>query len=660
MHARDDLPEQAMIVGAPTNPDRPDVIKGDLVQFYRDGYRPGDPDVQPADPRAQLHDEAFPEAVDVLIVGTGPAGAVLAAQLAEFPDISTRVIERRAAPLQVGHADGVACRTVEMFQAFGLADALVREAYWVNEVRFWGPSDEDRSRIARTGWVDDTPAGLSEFPHVIVNQARMQQYLLDHAAKSASRLEVDYGVEFVGYDKDESEHPLVVTLRRTAGLRAGEEFTVRARFVLGCDGARSGVRRALGIELKGDAANHAWGVMDVLATTGFPDWRTKNVVQSAGKGSLLMIPREGGNMVRCYVDLGEVPAGDGEIRKTTAEELRQVANAILHPYTIDVKQVAWSSVYEVGQRVADRFDDLGRDAPADATPRVFVAGDACHTHSAKAGQGMNVSMQDAFNLGWKLAAVLRGRSDAALLRTYSEERQTIAADLIAFDKHWSAFIAQPALDPDRPERGGVSAADMQAEFARQGRYTAGLATRYAPSTIIGATDHQDLATGFEVGTRFHSAPVRRVADARPMQLGHSHRADGRWRIYAFGDVGNVELRQFASWLTEDSASPVRAFTPADADIDGVLDVHAVFRGSHRDIDVTELPSILLPTSGPLGLQDWEKAWAEDPADSIFTRRGISSHGAVVVVRPDQYVSLVLPLTARHELHDFFTGFLLPA
>lgn len=627
------------------------------MQFYRDGYRPGDPDIQPASPQAARRTETLPEALDVLIVGTGPAGTVLAAQLAAFPDISTRIIERREGPLEVGQADGVACRTVEMFQAFGLADALVREAYWVGEVRFWGPSENDRSKIVRTGWVEDTPAGLSEFPHVIVNQARMQQFLLEHAAKSASRLEPDYGVEFIGYELDPaSEHPVVATVRRADGA----ESVVRAKYLVGCDGARSNVRRALGIRLRGDAANHAWGVIDVLAGTDFPDWRTKNVVQSAGKGSLLMIPREGGSMVRVYVDLGEVTAGDSTIRSTTAEELRDVANGILHPYSIDVKQVAWSSVYEVGQRVADRFDDLGDDAPEGAAPHVFLAGDACHTHSAKAGQGMNVSMQDAFNLGWKLSAVLQGRSDAALLRTYSEERQSIAADLIAFDKHWSAFIAQPALDPGHPERGGVSPAEMQAEFARQGRYTAGLATRYHPSGLTGDAAHQHLATGFEIGTRFHSAPVRRIADARLLELGHAHRADGRWRVYAFSDETGEGLRELVSWLGEDEASPVRVFTPEGADVDGVIDVHAVLRGSHRDVDVTALPSLLLPRTGPLGLQDWEKAWSAEETDDIFARRGIAAEGTVVVVRPDQHVAHVLPLTARDELREFFAGFLLPA
>ena len=122
------------------------------MQFYRDGYRPGDPDLEPAAPQALARSAEIGDTVDVLIVGTGPAGTVLAAQLAAFPEIDTRIIERRQGPLRVGQADGVACRTVEMFQAFGLADALLREAYWVNEVRFWGPSATDRARIVRRWW----------------------------------------------------------------------------------------------------------------------------------------------------------------------------------------------------------------------------------------------------------------------------------------------------------------------------------------------------------------------------------------------------------------------------------------------------------------------------------------------------------------------------
>src|SRR5690606_7153369 len=135
----------------------------------------------------------------------------------------------------------------------------------------------------------------------------------------------------------------------------------------------------------------------------------------------LLIPREGGHLVRLYVDLGDVPAdGDRSIRTTPVEEILRIANEVLRPYTLEAAEVAWFSIYEVGQRLLDRFDNVPDGDPR--TPRVLLVGDACHTHSAKAGQGMNVGMQDGFNLGWKLAAVLDGRAAPELLHTYSEER----------------------------------------------------------------------------------------------------------------------------------------------------------------------------------------------------------------------------------------------
>jgi phenol 2-monooxygenase len=383
-------------------------------------------------------------------------------------------------------------------------------------------------------------------------------------------------------------------------------------------------------------------------------------VQSAGKGSLLMIPREGGIMVRCYVDLGEIAPGDHNVRAMTAAQIVEVANAILAPYSIDVKVVAWSSVYEVGQRLTDKFDDVPADEIATRLPRVFIAGDACHTHSAKAGQGMNVAIQDGFNLGWKLAAVLEGRADPSLLHSYSTERHAVAQELIDFDKFFADFITQPIRDPQRPDLGGIAPKDMQEQFARQTRYTAGLATKYQPSAITAHPTHQSLAHGFEIGTRFHSAPVFRVADGKRVELGHTHRADGRWRIYAFADAGGAAVLDLARWLGDSSGSPIRRFQADGADIDAVIDFHVIFQSGHRDVqDITTLPEILLPRTGPLGLQDWEKVWACDPGRDIFEARAISRDGAIVVVRPDQYVAHVLPLTARDELADFFSGVLIP-
>jgi phenol 2-monooxygenase (NADPH) len=622
------------------------------MQFYLDGYRPGDPEVLPAAPDAYTPDAAFPAEVDVLVIGTGPAGCVLAAQLAAFPGIHTRVVERRDGPLERGQADGVACRTVEMFQAFGLARRMMDEGYWVNESVFWGPDRENSTHIHRTGIVWDTADGLSEMPHLIVNQARLQDYLLDRMRKSPTRLEPDYGVEFLGLTVEPTgDHPVLVTLQR-----GDEQFTVRAKYVVGCDGARSGVRSAIGLELRGDAANHGWGVVDVFAETDFPDWRKKSLIQSGHAGNILLIPREGGNMVRLYVDLGEVSDRDA-LKQTTAEHVIATAQAVLAPYRLDVREVAWFSVYEVGQRLTDRFDDVPAQEVGMRHPRVFIAGDACHTHSAKAGQGMNVSMQDAFNLGWKLAAVLDGRSAPTLLETYSSERQTIAQNLIDFDREWSTTIAQPAFDPDHPELGGMEPGALQAAFVTSGRYIAGLATQYTPSVLTGAATYQSLATGFEIGTRLHSTPVMRVADAKDVQLGHTHEADGRWRIYAFADAAGLRASILFEHLEQ---VVVPRFTPKEADADTVFDVRAIFQRAHHDLALDTLPELLHPPKGRLRLPDYEKVFASDTrmGTDIFDARGIDrTAGALVIVRPDQYVAHVLPLDALDELDEFFGAIL---
>jgi phenol 2-monooxygenase (NADPH) len=635
------------------------------MQFHLNGFRTGDPEVAPAASRAGtpgVAQDGLPDEVDVLIVGCGPAGLVLAAQLAAFPEVRTGIVESKPGPLELGQADGVACRTVEMFDAFGLSDRLLREGYWVNETVFWGPDTTDRSRIVRTGRIQDVEDDLSEFPHLIVNQARIHEHLLDKMRRSASRLAPAYGHEVVDVQVGAGEYPVLVTLARARADGATDLIAVRARYVVGCDGARSRVRQAIGQKLDGDSANQAWGVMDVLAVTDFPDVRFKSAIKSAG-GNIILIPREGGYLVRYYIELDELAPGERvSARGVTFDSLVERAKRIMHPYSLDVREVAWWSVYEIGQRLTARFDDA---ADPGADPRVFIAGDACHTHSPKAGQGMNVSMQDAFNLGWKLAAVLRGRSGPGLLRTYSDERQAVASDLIEFDREWARMFSAPPKDDTTGE--GMDPEEFRRRFAASGRYTAGVATRYRPSMITGPATSQHLATGLGTGMRFHSAPVVRLADGRPMQLGHVAEADGRWRLYVFSDADGLsrgsKTARTLDLLAGSEHSPVARFTPPGADIDSVVDVRVVIAADHRDVRLEELPALARPRKGALDLIDYEKAYCTDPdpARDIYALRGIDrAAGCLVVVRPDQYVASVLPLDALDQLDAFLAGFLLPA
>ncbi|GAA4783101.1 FAD-binding monooxygenase [Actinomycetospora chlora] len=634
-----------------------------MAQFYVDGYHPGDPFVAEPHPSVAARPSTLPATTDVLVVGSGPAGLVLAAQLANFPDVDAVVVDRRDGPLEVGQADGVACRTVEVFEAFGLADRLIAEGYRVNEVAFWRPSPADPDRITRTGRIPDVEDGLSEMPHMIVNQARMLAYLRDHVARSARRAEPWYGLHLTALDVEEDgadgsdEYPVTVTLAHVAdGVETGATSTIRAKYVVGCDGARSSTREALGLRLVGDHADSTWGVMDVLVDTDFPDIRLKCAVQSATEGSILIIPREGGHLVRLYVELDAVRDAAMLRDGVTPAGLAAVAERILHPYTLEVRDVGWWSVYEIGQRLCDRFDDVGPGE--DRPPRVFIAGDACHTHSAKAGQGMNVSMADTWNLGWKLGAVLRGRARPELLHTYTRERHAVAQELIDFDRAFASLFAGHG-------RGGDLAEPDPEEFPRyfreQGRFTAGVAVRYGPSMITAVDPAQHLATGFVVGTRFHSAPVVRLADAKPMHLGHVARADGAWRLYVFADRrgpagDDTPFRRLGDHL----ARLVARLTPPDADPDAVVDVRAVLQQHHHEVETTDMPPVLRPRKGRFGLVDHEKVFCPDPTtDDVFDLRGIDRDaGCMVLVRPDQYVAHVLPLHADPELADFLDGVLL--
>ncbi|MDF3413020.1 3-hydroxybenzoate 4-monooxygenase [Sulfitobacter sp. M57] len=583
------------------------------MQYHLNGFKPGNyqvPDAaRKAYPNPPIKD--LPTTVDVLIIGTGPAGLTMARQMSEFNDITTCIVDMADGPLLFGRADGISCRTIEIMEAFNSSEMVVKETYKLKQNTFWEPDPDNPVHIKRTEKIDDARAGLSEFTHGIVNQARLHELLSDGMANSITNLRPHCSRELLelvvndSLTQDPSAHPITATFRRTDNAGKDKRETIKARFVVGCDGGRSRVRKSLGITLEGDSANKAWGVMDILLNTDFPDIRVKSFIQSKDHGAVMIIPREGGYLCRFYVEMDviekEKRASEVDI---TEQDLIAKAQQIFHPYTLDVKEVAWWSIYSVGQRIADRFDNRPADSSDEIIPRAFVAGDACHTHSPKGGWGLNTSLPDTFNLGWKMAAVLQGKSAPQLLATYATERRKVAQQLINADKELSKLVATRPASAAITDDARVDTAEIEAFMKRQSGFVSGTSIEYFPSYICAGQEHQRLASGFKIGQRFHSAVATRLTDGATQHLGHLVKADGRWRIFMFTGDGDPTqpssaAYKFANYMEHDPASPVQKYTPAGADIDSVIDTYAVFQD--KALSMHDLHSLHCPATSALTL-----------------------------------------------------------
>ncbi|MDH3441623.1 MAG: FAD-dependent monooxygenase, partial [Gammaproteobacteria bacterium] len=224
------------------------------MQYYLNGFKPGDPtDFRAAaDPATTQPLVDLPKAVDVLIVGCGPAGLVLAAQLAQFPNIKTRIVERKSGPLMMGQADGISGRSIEIFQSFGFAERVLKEAHFLEAITFWRHDVDQPDNIVRATKKIDGRNVFSEFPHVVLNQARVHHFLLDVMQKSPAQIVPDYCRRLIDMKLDDpaqdaksGNYPVRVTIERTDSDHEGQEEVVDARYVIGCDGARSTVRQLL-------------------------------------------------------------------------------------------------------------------------------------------------------------------------------------------------------------------------------------------------------------------------------------------------------------------------------------------------------------------------------------------------------------------------------
>ncbi|OJJ42343.1 hypothetical protein ASPZODRAFT_2122335 [Penicilliopsis zonata CBS 506.65] len=559
--------------------------------------------------------------VDVLIVGAGPAGLMAGAWMART-GVKTLIIDQKPCRTQSGHADGIESRTLEILDSFGIGEGVWRDSNRTIELSLWY---QQQGVLQREAVMQNCNPGLSRYQECTLGQGKIEQRLLDliHAHDCVevqwNTSPVDLRVNIPGEYRIEMQ---IQTVQEV------EIKTIHAKYLLGCDGAHSWVRERLGLRLEGDKMDEHWGVFDAIPITDFPDIRKRCIVRSP-VGHLMVIPREA-RLVRCYVQLDCRTAAEFK-KNYHADILVKLVATILQPYRFEASQLEWSTIYTVGQRLCQTLSMHNR---------VFLAGDAIHTHSPKAGQGMNVSMQDTFNLGWKLAAVLKGQASARILRTYEVERLAVAVRLVEFDKRMVQAVCGRTLN----------AHTRNSILQEENSSASGLTARYCPSLLT--VPRGDLAANLTVGMRFPSTPVFCQSDARPWHLQQLLQSTGAWHLLVFG--GNL------SAVSQMKRVERLAAAVADHHL-GILSAYLIHCASRQEVDLMDLPALFRPFDASHGYDYWKVFADRQPSVSshgpgeAYRFYGVGEEGCVVLLRPDQHVSFIGSLEDINSIVVIFTS-----
>jgi 2-polyprenyl-6-methoxyphenol hydroxylase-like FAD-dependent oxidoreductase len=376
---------------------------------------------------------------DVLIVGGGPTGLVLALWLSHM-GARVRIIDQTDAPGTTSRALVVQARTLELYRPFGLADDVVNRGLRVEAINLWARGEKrGRAQFGLAG------KGISPYPFAtIFPQDEHERLLIDRLASRG--VMVERGTRLVSFDARADG----VTARLQRG--DGPPIACRAAYLAGCDGARSVVRKAIGAEFPGGTYDHLFYVADVAADGPVMDGELHLDLDEAD--FVFAFPLAAAGRARL---IGTIrgPGGEGDgADAAPAVSWEDVSGNVLRRMRIHVQKVNWFSTYHVHHRVASHFRE----------GRVFLLGDAAHIHSPVGGQGMNTGIGDAINLAWKLAAVLRG-ADPSVLDTYEPERIGFARRLVATtDRAFQLATSRSAAA--RPIRRSIIPALLPRLFAR--------------------------------------------------------------------------------------------------------------------------------------------------------------------------------------------------
>ncbi|KVO00332.1 hypothetical protein WJ70_03660 [Burkholderia ubonensis] len=399
---------------------------------------------------------------DVVIVGAGPVG-LLCAYLGRLCNLRTLVVDKSAAPLQVGRADALNARTLQLLEVVDLFDDLHPKGKPCNTSSVWAGG----KFVSRQSTWWDALEGCFHKHFLMLGQSYVEQ-LLDEKLK-----DVDAAVR---------RNTAVIDIKVaddgcTTTLSTGE--TIKSRFVIGADGSRSFVRDLFKVPFEVTRPQLIWAVLDGVIETDFVKV-PEIIVFQAETSDVAWIPREG-NLDRFYVRM--------DTKEFTVEQAVAKINRAMQPHTLRFKELVWFSQFSVKESVAEHY------AIAD---RVFLAGDACHIHSVNGGQGLNTGLADAFNIMWKMSMVLGSGAPAALLRTYGQERKPVAMGVVE--------TSSQLVRSTKYSETGTHADDYVKIVEKRAGYITGMGIRYGEHALHGKRllDFMVRNDGEQADTRIYS------------------------------------------------------------------------------------------------------------------------------------------------------------
>ncbi|KAL8818467.1 MAG: hypothetical protein Q9191_007936, partial [Dirinaria sp. TL-2023a] len=452
----------------------------------------------------------------------------------------------------------------------------------------------------------------------VLQQGVIESIIKRYITKSSS-IAVDYDIRPCSFHINEKEmddpdaYACLLRLEPSEKNKNGcrEEEAIHAKYVIGADGATSWTRKQLGFTMDGSRTQSVWGVADLEVVSDFPDY---------AEGGLFFIRRER-RLTRFYVQLNHGKGEEELPRESVTEDaIIEKLRQMLRPYTLTVRYCEWWSAFTVAHYLSSGMTKAGR---------VFLVGDAVHTHTPLVGLGMNVSMQDSYNLGWKLAGVVKKEFDPRILATFETERRPIAEELIATDRfHLQVFDTEKGAEP----------AWMREKEAELLPFLMGLSTHYQDPLLTApnfarAKAKEQQPESIVPGKRFPQITVSNHATAKTYSIQSLLKSDGSFHLVIFaGDIsqpGELErLNAFGAALRQIQ----RVNLPVSV---GGFNIVAVHCASRTAVELVMLEDLFFPLHETLG-RDYDRVYCD--MDPGYDFAGIDEHNRVVLVRPDQYVS----------------------